>query len=354
MEVKPMKFLNRLFSNCDNNPEPLLQFKGYNGYIDLFDDYLVIDRQHIRKRLRNKLPVEYKVALSNISEMHVKYAGRYIGGYVRFVPIGKDASYLSLFNIGKNEEVVTITDRSNDFVTKFVTSIHELNPSINILNVDAASTNKQNNAFANKIVQTAALGLAHAGEEVVKSKLGLRYSGTLAKSAMMHGTHKSYTFPQNITNNMPVAEDLEQKGNDFERYVVDKFDERYFTVVEWTTDMLRKHNRYVESDTHPDLLMRDDSSRTEFAVECKFRSSLYNGKLNWSTDKQINRYLSYAYQKKIPFFVVIGLGGSPLSPDRLFCIPLEKAEYPTLYPSIFENYEFDPYQNFIWNDGFLD
>ncbi|UGV41909.1 hypothetical protein J7W08_05715 [Methanococcoides orientis] len=153
---------------------------------------------------------------------------------------------------------------------------------------------------------------------------------------------------------MPVAEDLEQKGNDFERYVVDKFDERYFTVVEWTTDMLRKHNRYVESDTHPDLLMRDDSSRTEFAVECKFRSSLYNGKLNWSTDKQINRYLSYAYQKKIPFFVVIGLGGSPLSPDRLFCIPLEKAEYPTLYPSIFENYEFDPYQNFIWNDGFLD
>ena len=33
----------------------------------------------------------------------------------------------------------------------------------------------------------------------------------------------------------------EQKGDDFERYVVDLFDEKNFSIVQWTTDMARKH-----------------------------------------------------------------------------------------------------------------
>jgi hypothetical protein len=41
-----------------------------------------------------------------------------------------------------------------------------------------------------------------------------------------------------------------EKGDDFERYVVDMFDERYFSVVEWTSDISRKHDRFVESDTN--------------------------------------------------------------------------------------------------------
>ena len=30
----------------------------------------------------------------------------------------------------------------------------------------------------------------------------------------------------------------EQKGDDFEKYVVDLFDEKYFSIVQWTTDMV--------------------------------------------------------------------------------------------------------------------
>lgn len=38
----------------------------------------------------------------------------------------------------------------------------------------------------------------------------------------------------------------EQKGDDFEKYVVDLFDEKQFSIVQWTTDMARKHTRFVD------------------------------------------------------------------------------------------------------------
>lgn len=38
----------------------------------------------------------------------------------------------------------------------------------------------------------------------------------------------------------------EQKGDDFEKYVVDLFDEKKFSIVQWTTDMARKHTRFVD------------------------------------------------------------------------------------------------------------
>ena len=49
----------------------------------------------------------------------------------------------------------------------------------------------------------------------------------------------------------------------------------------------------------------------------------------------------------MPLFVVIGLGGSPQYPDRMFCIPIEGIEYPALYPKIFEEYERDPRKMFF-------
>ncbi|KKH48143.1 hypothetical protein [Methanosarcina sp. 1.H.A.2.2] len=48
----------------------------------------------------------------------------------------------------------------------------------------------------------------------------------------------------------------EQKGDDFEKYVVDLFDEKNFSIVQWTTDMARKHTRFVESDCDPDLVFQ--------------------------------------------------------------------------------------------------
>ncbi|HJH31549.1 MAG TPA: hypothetical protein C5S50_05095 [Methanosarcinaceae archaeon] len=147
-----------------------------------------------------------------------------------------------------------------------------------------------------------------------------------------------------------------EKGDEFEKYVVHLFDTRtYFSIVEWTSDISRKQDCFVESDCNPDLVMRyKHKSRNEvFCIECKYRSNLYDGKLNWSYHSQLDRYRKYAKEKGIPFYVVIGLGGSPQYPERMFCIPLKEAKYPALYPSVFEKYERDPDKMFFWKNGTL-
>ena len=47
-----------------------------------------------------------------------------------------------------------------------------------------------------------------------------------------------------------------RKVNDFEKYVINFFDDNYFSVAQWTTDIARKHDRFVESDCYPDLVIR--------------------------------------------------------------------------------------------------
>jgi hypothetical protein len=144
-----------------------------------------------------------------------------------------------------------------------------------------------------------------------------------------------------------------QKGDEFERYVVDLFDEKYFTIVEWTTDSMRKHNRYVEADTRPDLLIRYNLSGDEFYVECKYRSNLYENMLEWSTHEQMNRYFRFAYEKKLPFFVIMGLGGTPSKPDKMYCVPLQKIKYPQLYQKFLIDFYHEPGKNFFWNGSRL-
>jgi hypothetical protein len=103
----------------------------------------------------------------------------------------------------------------------------------------------------------------------------------------------------------------------------------------------------------PDFIMRYIPTYKLFCVECKFRSCLYDYKLEWSNPQQLKRYQDFSDENDLPFFVVIGLGGDPSYPDRMFCIPLEEAKYPGLYPSIFEEFERDPDKNFFWKDGLL-
>src|SRR5690606_8266883 len=85
-----------------------------------------------------------------------------------------------------------------------------------------------------------------------------------------------------------------------------------------------------------------------FCVECKFRSKLYKGKLQWSSPKQLGRYRTFAQDNLVPFFVVIGLGGKARKPKRMFCIPLEEAKYHAIYPEMYKKFERDPKKKFSW------
>ncbi|MEA2035023.1 MAG: hypothetical protein U9N40_05995 [Euryarchaeota archaeon] len=86
--------------------------------------------------------------------------------------------------------------------------------------------------------------------------------------------------------------------------------------------------------------------------------------LEWSNPKQLERYRKFAREQKIPVFIVIGLeewGEDEYEEEcadeypelLMFNIPLESANYPKLYPGVFEKYE-RPYEKpFFWRNGVL-
>lgn len=143
-------------------------------------------------------------------------------------------------------------------------------------------------------------------------------------------------------------------GLRFEDYVSDLFSTKYFSIVEKTHSTETNQERYVESSMNPDFVFRYNPSGELFGVECKYRSNLNNeGLLNWSYPEQMKRYREFSHKRRIPVFIVIGLGGIDDNPEEMFNIPLEEAKYPALYPSVFDKFNRPPDKPFFWKNGIL-
>jgi hypothetical protein len=115
-----------------------------------------------------------------------------------------------------------------------------------------------------------------------------------------------------------------EKGNDFEKFVVQKFNKKYFKIIEWAGDKY-VNGIYAETSKQPDLRIKFSlyEIEKEFAVECKYRSYYYKGGIDWAKENQRSNYQSYSEANGIVTFVVIGVGGKPESPDELFIVPLQ-------------------------------
>lgn len=145
----------------------------------------------------------------------------------------------------------------------------------------------------------------------------------------------------------------EWKGLRFEEYVNDLFDETDFAISERTHSHRTNEERYVESSLNPDFVFRHKRSNDLVAVECKYRSNLYQGKLSWCNPSQLKRYRDFAKERKIPVYAIIGMGTDDSLPDELFVIPLEEAKYPALYPSVFQKYSRNPKMKLTWRNNEL-
>jgi hypothetical protein len=152
-----------------------------------------------------------------------------------------------------------------------------------------------------------------------------------------------------------TEEEYDEKENDFERYVVKHFNQKFYTILHWSPAIrrTRKHDKLVESDMSPDLIIRHNFSHEIFCVECKFRSAQKEDELIWSNPKQLKCYQEYTLKHRHPFFIVIGLGGNPSHPKWMFCIPLKEARSPALLPNVFVHLERNPSENFLWANGVL-
>ncbi len=139
------------------------------------------------------------------------------------------------------------------------------------------------------------------------------------------------------TDNIPSSE---QKGKDFEKYVVERFNKTFFTLKEWRGDKF--HNGiYPISSTLPDLeyhfLSNNDS--IFFAVECKWRTAIYNNELEWANDRQLDTYKQFESANNTPVFVIIGIGGKPSNPNEIYCIPLRDINSNTIKSTSLKQYK---------------
>ena len=163
---------------------------------------------------------------------------------------------------------------------------------------------------------------------------------------------------------LPSEEEKKKEmGDDFEIYVENHFDKRYFQTEEWTTDIYNKRNgSYVEANKKPDLVIRYKPTGERFAVECKYRSDFYHSQninqncVKWSYPEQIARYNQFQGKEHIPVFIVIGVGNNIRKgeePAYMFCLPLKSAKYPEISPVLLQQFERKPGRNFYWKNGVL-
>ena len=135
----------------------------------------------------------------------------------------------------------------------------------------------------------------------------------------------------------PESFKVGQKFEDYTREFI--FISDYYDLLEKTHDYNSNSRDYVKSSLKPDFKFRDKRTKQEFYVEVKFRSGLYNNKIEWCNIQQLKRYQEY--NKEIPVFVLIGMGEDPEYPEFLSLIPLTVAKYTGLFPSVAEKHEID-------------
>jgi|TARA_Y100000310_G_scaffold267745_1_gene279892 hypothetical protein len=130
------------------------------------------------------------------------------------------------------------------------------------------------------------------------------------------------------------------KGEDFEHYVeMCLFPENKYDLIYRTPSETTNAERFVESSLYPDFQFRDRKTKRNFWVEAKYRQDSYKNKIMWATEAQLKRYKEY--DKKLPVFVAIGVGGYGTAsiPEFLFIVPVRQIQYVGLYDSFLRKYE---------------
>lgn len=141
-----------------------------------------------------------------------------------------------------------------------------------------------------------------------------------------------------IDSETELIDYVKKSGDDFEKFIVQKFDQKYYRIKEWAGDKY-VNGVYADTTPQPDLLIELKYKTVKFSVECKWRQKTYKGGIQFASKEQLKRYRNYAKHAKIPVFIAIGLGGKGDKPKHLFIVPIENLYYNFLYLNQLEKYE---------------
>lgn len=128
-------------------------------------------------------------------------------------------------------------------------------------------------------------------------------------------------------NETELVNQNKKKGDDFEKYVAQKFDKKYFTIKSWAGDKY-VNGVYAQNTLQPDLLLDFSfkGQHTSFSVECKWRSKFYKNGIEFASESQLKRYKCFAKKVNHPVFIALGVGGKANEPESLFILPLNQLE----------------------------
>lgn len=99
-----------------------------------------------------------------------------------------------------------------------------------------------------------------------------------------------------------------------------------YKILEWTPDKGFEHDIFVQSNLNPDLILSDNSGN-EFAIECKYRSTIksidkVDNSVSWAEVKQVERYIDFAKKRNMPVYLALGIEGDPSKPGQIIISPL--------------------------------
>ncbi|QMU28885.1 hypothetical protein [Adhaeribacter radiodurans] len=151
-------------------------------------------------------------------------------------------------------------------------------------------------------------------------------------------------------NSSEQPNDSKSKGDAFEKFIVQKFNQKFFILKEWSGDKYI-NGIYAENAMNPDMLFEFNYNNRSynFAVECKWRKNFYYDEVEIATLRQIENYKSFSNKKRVPVFITLGIGGEPSSPNQLYVIPLRAISRNKLDKAYLKEYEKDPFGNFFFD-----
>jgi len=141
-----------------------------------------------------------------------------------------------------------------------------------------------------------------------------------------------------------------KKGDDFEKFIVQKFDKKYFRIKEWAGDKY-VNGVYADTTPQPDIQLefRFKKETTEFSVECKWRQKLYKNGVEFAKKEQFERYKNFEKKQKNPVFIAIGIGGKAISPKQLYIVPLQEIDNNFIHIKELKKYEKKVNNNFFFD-----
>lgn len=124
-------------------------------------------------------------------------------------------------------------------------------------------------------------------------------------------------------------------GEEFEKYVLNAiFPKEYYTLLERSPTYRENKIEFNILSLKPDFKLKITGTNTEFYLEAKYRSGIYDDHLTWCNTDQFERYQSYSYE--CPVFVIIGLYGKSYKPKEISLFPLKEIYKPSLPIEVFQ------------------